>query len=319
MRKELFKQYEKGKGTSRHEHKKETKTFAHHDRIYSGNSIKTHLSQIDQFSKWAKEQPERLRTLDDVTPDIAKRYLQERQAEGYRSSSNGATLLALNHVFKGSGYWDKAYSKTDFEIRQRSDEFVVNNRSVKTDYKDLNENQRTIIDFGRSFGLRRSELIPHASNRGAGYAVTNKSLYEKDDKLYVATFGKGGRYRLVECLKNKEEDVRHLYGAHIQRVDSLPTREEFKELKADAEPLFTSIDRSVQVHMLSRQYYANHKLDELESDNRHFELKYQNQTKTGMNTYETNGRVMDRGHAQFVSEQLGHNRISELSKYVNLQ
>jgi len=112
---ELYRQYKRGHGTSRHEHKQATKTFAHHDRIYSNNSLHTHKTQIDQFSKWAKEQQERLRQLSDVTPEIAKRYVQERQEQGYRSSSNGSALLALNHVFKGSGAWERSYSKTDFD------------------------------------------------------------------------------------------------------------------------------------------------------------------------------------------------------------
>lgn len=315
LKQELYRQYNRGKGVSRHQEKIKSGKFAHHDRIYSSNSLKTHLTQVKDFAAWTKEQPERIRNISDITPDLAGRYLQQRQEEGNSPHTISARLLALNHIGVATRTFERPLQKSDFGLAVRSASTITNNRSERS-IDDLSGRQKEIVEFGRAFGLRSSELVPHA--HAARYAVSDKSLYEQDGKLYLATFGKGGRYRVIECLKEKEEYIRYEYGQHIQQVGELPLKEEFRADRATATPLFDSMSRDVNVHVLCRQYYVNHKLDEIERDNREHYVHEKNHTKHRSEFYRTNGRTMLREHAQFISEQLGHSRIHELKSYVNL-
>lgn len=317
MKNELYNQYNKGKGVSRHAEKKQTETFAHHDRIYSSNSLKTHLTQVKDFAAWAKQQDERIRNIEDITSETVGKYLQEKEQQGNSPHTISARLLALNHVGINRGLWSQSLKKSQFGLAERRADTVTNNRNSKVTMDDLSAKQAQIIQFGRTFGLRRSELVPNSTHT-ANYAVSDKSLYEKDTRLFLATLGKGGRYRVVEALKESEDYIRSEYASFIQKVDELPTRDQFDILRSDSTPLFDSVSRSVPIHVLSRQYYANHKLVELERENRSYHVNENNQLKSGHQFYTTNGRTMQRQHAQFVSDQLGHNRLSELKSYVNL-
>lgn len=317
MKNELYNQYNKGKGVSRHAEKKKTGTFAHHDKIYSSNSLKTHLTQVKDFAEWAKQQDQRIRNIEDITPNLVGKYLREREEQGNSPHTISARLLALNHIGVSRGLWSKSLRKSEFDLAKRRSDTITNNRDSKVTMDDLTAKQATIIEFGRSFGLRRSELVPNSTHT-SNYAVSNKSLFEKEDRLYIATFGKGGRYRVTEALKESEAYIRSEYAPFIQKVDKLPNRVEFEALRVDSTPLFDSISRSVPVHVLSRQYYANNKLVELERENRSYHVNESNQLKSGHKYYTTNSRTMLREHAQFLSDQLGHNRLGELKSYVNL-
>lgn len=315
LKQELYRQYNRGKGISRHKIKLESGKFAHHDRIYSSNSLKTHLTQMKDFAKWAKEQPEKIRFISDITPELAGKYLHQRQEEGNSPHTISARLLAINHIGVTTQTFERPLKKADFGLAVRSSDTITNNRTERN-IDDLTARQREIVQFGQAFGLRSSELVPNAHVQR--YAVTNRSIYEHDNKIYLSTFGKGGRYRVVEVLKEKEDYIRAEYGQYIQSVNILPTKSDFREIREKATPLFDSMSRDVNVHVLCRQYYVNHKLDEIEKENREYHVRIQNQTKSGIETYSTNGRTMRRDHAQFISDQLGHARIYELKSYVNL-
>ncbi|HBT59459.1 MAG TPA: hypothetical protein DEA45_01390 [Acholeplasmataceae bacterium] len=317
MKNELYNQYSRGKGISRHEEKQRTGTFAHHDKIYSSNSLKTHLTQVKDFAAWAKQQEQRIRNIEDITPDLVGKYLREREEQGNSPHTISARLLALNHVGISKGLWDRSLRKAEFDLAERRADTITNNRDSKGTMDDLTTKQTQIIEFGRTFGLRRSELVPNAHHT-SNYAVGTKSLYEKENRLYLATLGKGGRYRTIEALKENEAYIRSEYAPFIQKVDKLPNRVEFEALRGDSTPLFDSISRSVPVHVLSRQYYANKKLVELERENRSYHVNESNQLRSGHKYYTTNSRTMLREHAQFLSDQLGHNRIAELKSYINL-
>lgn len=317
MKNELYNQYNKGKGVSRHAEKERTGTFAHHDKIYSSNSLKTHITQVKDFAKWAKKQEQKIRNMEDITPEIVGLYLQEKEEQGNTPHTISARLLALNRIGVNRGLWSKSLKKSDFDLAERRANTITNNRNSKVTMNDLSAKQAQIIEFGRAFGLRRSELVPTAHHT-SNYAVSDKSLFEKNDRLFLATLGKGGRYRVAEALRESEDFIRSEYAPFIQQVEELPTRDDFETLRGDSEPLFDSISRSVPIHVLSRQYYANNKLIELERENRLYRVNQSNQLKSGHAYYTTNGRPMRREHAQFLSDQLGHNRLSELKSYINL-
>lgn len=98
----------------------------------------------------------------------------------------------------------------------------------------------------------------------------------------------------------------------------MPNKSQFLEDRKHSTLLFQSISKDVQIHRQCRQYYANHKLKEIEADKRNYFVRHQNETKTKIQTYTTNHRTMKREHAQLISDNLGHGRISELKSYIHL-
>lgn len=315
LRNELFNQYKKGKGKSRHEAKKQAKSYAIYDQVFSKKSLETHLSRADQFAKWIKAENPEIKTLAQIDRQTVINYLNsQRSNHSIRTAESDMSML--NRVKIGRGDWSKEdrMTKKEAGLDSRSKFKITNNRTKKEiNYSDK---QQKIIDFGRAFGLRRSELVPDPSQKG--YAVTANSLFEKNDKVYLATFGKGRKFRTIEVLKESQDFIQKEYGECIQKTEILPDAKDFRYLHENGHYLFDSISNNVQIHLECRQYYADHKLNEIEEDGRRFELLAQNRTPKNSEFYTTNGRRMLRDQAQFVSQQLGHNRIYELKSYVNL-
>ena len=316
----LYQQFTDARGIKRHDIKEKRHEYAHHDLIYSQESLKTHLTRAKMYGEWLRNEHPEIRNINDITRENAIEYLQYRRDLGLSVRTVEADMSFINRVKVGKGQWskDEILTKKEAEVPPRSKSSVRNNRGDKTASSvEYNENHVRIIEFGRAFGLRRSELVPNSQN--TRYAAGQSSLYEKDNKVYAAVMGKGGKYRTIECLKSQESFIREEFGQHIKTVVELPTQEEYKEEYKKEEQFFKSISKNVRIHRECRQYYANEKLAEVEKDGREFELRMQNQLKSGNQKYTTNGREMERGHAQFVSRQLGHNRIYELKSYINVE
>lgn len=319
LRQELFRQHDEGRGKSRHKIKQSTGKFAQYGVISSSRSLDAHLSASRAFSEWVKEERPAVKNLADIDDKVIRDYLKHRDAD-YAAKTVSADLTFLNHIRCGREGVEgvNPFNKKDLDLRANATDTVTKNRGEQnaSETRVLFKSHEPVVQFGQSFGLRRSELVPEPNYEA--YAATDKSLYEKDGRVYLCTLGKGGKYRTVECLESKEEFVRQNYGEIIQKVEQLPSRDEFKAIRESAEPIFNSVSRSIPIHIVCRQYYANHKLDEFEASGRSCEILPQNETKSKIDTYTTNGRKMSREAAQFVSLQLGHNRISELKSYVNL-
>lgn len=322
LRTELYKQFNKGKGTSRHENKQERQQYGHHDLIYSRNSLKAHLSRAEQFSRWIKEQYPEIKRLEQITQEIGVDYLRKQEERGYSASTTAKDALMLNHVQVGKGNWqrEERLIKSELNLKPRRMQDITNNRGFganRVDKSTLNDSQQRIVAFGAAFGLRRSELMGNQNT--PDFAVTTKSLVEKEGRVYVMTKGKGGKFRSVECLKAREPWIREEFGEYIRDMVVFPSYAEYKAEYERSNQLFSDVNNNINIQMECRQAYVNAKLDEVEEEGRRFDLAPQNQLSSGLETYTTNGRTMLRDQAQFVSEQLGHARIYELKSYVNLK
>lgn len=323
MKSELYRQfYEMGQGRSRDIDKQITKEFGQLDSIPSRESLKTHLSQISVFSDWVRENT-KIIEMQDITIDTVSDYLQFRQDSGMQPATINASLTAIHHVLIGSQTWEKE-ANLDLKslgLRTKSEAPIINNRKP-VEHRALTSEQERIDFIGKAFGLRSSELMTTKEN--PEYALNTHSLYEKDKTLYVATLGKNGKFRTVECLKSLESDIKAEYSQYINEVDRLPNRYEYKQMIKQTEPIFSNYTKNhnMRIHVNCRQYYVDNKLQELKEDERYFELMNQHKIKTiaedGHSYYRTNGLKIERSQAQFVSLQLGHNRLSVLSKYANL-
>ena len=310
LRNELHRQFKDARGRSRHVDKKQRETHAIHDRIYGRASLKTHLSRIDQLEKWLKQQHPEVHNLNQISRDLVGEYLKFQEDRGRSAWTVSADIAAINHVMIGSGKWDKSISKSDYGLRQRRQQEIKNNRGEtrwKQEGRGSESTYEKELEYGRAFGLRRSELVGNNSQHAR---ASTASLYRTPDgRLHNVTIGKGGRYRTSECLASYQKIVEERYKPYIQNVTVLPDRETFLERYKDSEDFFKSISRSVRIHHECRQYYAEEKLKELQRENR---------CQSGQN-FKCNNVLLDKGQALFVSNQLGHNRLDVLKSYVGLE
>lgn len=320
LRNELHRQHKAGQGRSRHFDKQQHHGKPIYDRIYSDLSLKTHLSRIEQFSIWLKEVHPEVRNMGDITRDIAGEYLQDRHDEDKSPCTIGADMLAINRVQIAIGHWDTPIKKSDYGLPNRSFEALRNNKSsINRTYEQQQEDARMrdryseVLFYGQAFGLRRSELVPDISRQTI---AGTRSLYERDNKLYHVTTGKGGRLRVTECLKSHESEIRAAYGEHIQPMPdylckNYYTKADITQFKAEhkqGEQFFQSLSRSLRIHVECRQYYAMRKLDEIQQGRMYGDER----------SHLVNGIAMSQSEADYLSKQLGHggDRWDVLRRYI---
>lgn len=320
LRAELYRQHKVGQGRSRHADKQSNGGKPIYDKIYSDLSLKTHLSRVEQFSAWLKVEHPEVRDLTQITPDLAGEYLQSQMGDGKSAYTIGADMLAINRVQVGANLWEDPIKKSDYGLPNRSfDDLRNNNGSMNRTQEQqqidtkMRDRYNEVLFYGQAFGLRRSELVPSDSRQtvaGTG------SLYERDNKLYHITTGKGGRLRAIECLKSHESEIRATYDGHIKLMpdylakDSY-TKADIDQFKAEwkqGERFFTSLDRSLRIHVECRQFYTNQKLDEIQQDRLFGEQR----------EHVVNSIAMSQSEADYISKQLGHggDRWDVLSRYI---
>lgn len=318
LRRELYRQNRNGLGRSRDLDKKINPGKPIYDKIYGEGSLKTHLSRIEQFSKWVKENHSDVKNLHQITRDLAGEYLQHQVANDKSPYTVSADMLAINRVMMGSSNWDNPIKKSDYNLPKRTFDALRNNHGkanrtleqIQHDEK-MRERYPEVLHYGQAFGLRRSEVVPSDSRQTV---AGTKSLYERDNKLYHVTTGKGGRLRVIECLKSHEQSIRDTYGQHIQQMPNYLNKDSFT--KADiqrfklehreGERYFKSINRSLRIHVDCRQYYAIQKLGEIQ-EGRDVERPIT-----------INGVHLSKDEANHISRQLGHgdNRLDVLNRYI---
>lgn len=319
LRSELHRQHKAGRGQSRHADKQSSGGKPIYDKIYSDLSLKTHLSRIEQFSTWLREEHPEVRDLSQITPDLAGEYLQRQVAEGKSAYTVGSDMLAINRVQIGSGHWDDAIKKSDYGLPHRSfDELRNNNPSRNLEQQQLDAKMRDryseLMHYGQAFGLRRSELIQSDSRQTV---ASTKSLYERENgQLVHVTTGKGGKLRVIECLKSHEAEIKASYGQHVQPLPDWLQKDHFdkadavafKEYHKGGEQLFESVSRSVRIHVECRQYYANNKLSEIQ----------QERLFNDEREHTVNGVSLSQSEADYISKQLGHgeDRWDVLNRYI---
>ena len=318
LQSKIHQQYKDGYGTSRHEEKIARGTYAIHDKIYSQNSINQHLIGVKNFAKWCKAEHPEIRKIEEINREIMSEYINHLDSKEYSGKTIDSYVAAVNRVQVAEGHWDKSITAKglgfdlDYTKRHNIDS---TEEQLKHDRESI-EKHPEVYDYGKAFGLRRSELV--GNNSRHTYA-SNKSLYEHNGKLYNVSIGKGGLLRMTECLKKYEDTIRERYSEDIQQlpqwmagVDRFTSEESkrfYQEQFKGAERYFDTMDRSCRIHVPCRQYYAMEKLEEIKEEHR-FEHGRE---------LEVNGVIMKEPEALFISKQLGHNRVEILRDYVGRQ
>lgn len=318
LQSKIHQQYKDGYGTSRHQEKIARGTHAIHDKIYSKNSINQHLIGIKSFATWCKAEHPEVRNIEELDKEIMKEYVTHLDSLDYSGKTIDAYVAAVNRVQVAEGHWEKSITARslgvdlDYTKRHNVDSTA---EQLKHDREAMQKHPE-VYDYGKAFGLRRSELI--GNNSRHTYA-SNKSLYEHDGKLYNVSIGKGGLLRMTECLKKYEDTIRERYSEDIQqlpqwmtgveRFDTVDSKRFYQEHFKEAERYFDTFDRSCRIHVPCRQYYAMSKLDEIKEERR-----FEDGREITINEVK-----MTESEALFISRQLGHNRIEILRDYIGRQ
>lgn len=310
--------------------------------ISSARSFELHEKNWSEFADWCFKNY-KTRKLNQVKPEMLKKFVQEKARLGGRDGQ-GATrktlqayISAVNKVMLISGRWKEVDKPTltkwkdDILIRDdyqkgykhlTGEEWIKRNPDMYLKFQDL-------IDTVRAFGLRMKEV-----NELNQYSF----IQDQKGKMYVQTIGKGGKYRIAECTHKLNERMNDLYAHMAQKIDRIENHQGVRNSKA-AETYLESVIRNQTVRLnlsgvhssrvpkhIFRSLYARELLQEKINQLKDYQTEYR-----GYSTFTRDElRYSDlsrfdiqigayKGNAEafrFVSQNLGHNRLDVLLKYL---
>lgn len=258
-------------GDSRHKAKKAEDT-KYPEGIFSYGTFETYMKQACHFAKWAKA-TYTCNTLEKARPYVEE-YLRlgiERGLSTYTLSTRRAALCKLYHC-----------SATDIDIKlpERLRANITRSRNAaQRDESFSLEHNALIVAFCKGTGLRRHEL--------AQIKPANIRIGKNGKVTLVGIKGKGGKVRSVKVLDAYKDAV-------IEATKG-------KEVE---ERLFPRVPSHMDVHGYRREY-AQVLYDGIARPISHLFLKEKYICRG-----DKKGVVYDRAAMQYVSNQLGHNRIS---------
>lgn len=353
MRSELFKQRKAGQRTTRNAVKRaHGGRSADYRHIYSQNSLKKHLSRVNHFAEYAKQNG--IKNLNQLTPEVAKNYLiwerdqHVRGYSGYSASTIASDALMLNHVMIGGNYWKTAQKLEKSHIAGMPKRSTIlakqRQKKIASDewrkmYPHTYSTYKAQIDTLRAFGLRRRELTGGtAKNRSDGLGT--HSIFEYRGRLWVHTQGKGGKIRWAQCRKDLEPEMRRLYADNVRPLKHFPStpkadKDMFNhDLKLNKQ-FYTGYAHSTPSHIF-RAEYAQKKLLELNQRQytgyrdkigyKRIGVKPDGRPKWGRytkkngislhSTYKIGAYTAQRGAFYTLSKMMGHNRLDVLQSYL---
>lgn len=320
--------------------------------ITSPKSLEKHVFSWKNFAEYANEK--NINRLSQVTPDLVQDYLQERADYGGRSGFGASekTLkgytTGINKVMLGAGLWEQGleFSKLDIEVNRSnlgSMNKLENSKEWMDNHIDTYNSYQQAIDTIRAFGLRSNEFKN----------LNEKSFVYDSGNLYVQTVGKGGKYRVAECRDDMKSQMistykDYIHHENVQNLKSNAGNAEYVNDWSKSAPLKVKGYNSSRFpkHIFRSEYaqsmleqkfeeygdgqirvaYSNAKIDYddpdhtviqkhmYENGNRWYEPVKEvatNDIQTSIGGYEGNLAAF-----RDVSENLGHNRLDVLLKYL---
>jgi len=269
----LKRQFENGKGVSRHAKKQKGVFSMQTNTIHAKDTYKTYRQQSKAFSKYARETLN-IRRLKDLKLTDVGVWLTYRQECGDNPSTLKTRAAAMAKVLQ--------CSSTDFGFKcpiRKSEDISRSRNDVKMDDRLNEEIHVDILTVAKGTGMRRVEL----------QRLKPSQLEIRDRQAYITNVhGKNGLIRTVPVLK-KYNDV-------VIAIIS----------KCETEKIFSKkIPSYIDIHSY-RGEYAKSLYDQIlaEKKARGEEVKLD---------YHTRGAVkisVSREIAAQVSPALGHKRIS---------
>ena len=157
--------------------------------IASYKSMEKYKSCCSTFCDWIKTSHPDVKSIDAVTTDIVKEYVEHR-AETCSNYTISADVSALNRACHSDPQDRNFWKLSDFGDYRRHKDEIVNNRGIKTDYHTAHyERNQSAILMASAFGIRRQSVEN---------ATCDQFIY-KDGQIYsIEVYEKGGKYR--ECV-----------------------------------------------------------------------------------------------------------------------
>ena len=245
------------------------------DKIFSWNTYRAYLKQGNYFMDYCKEK-HNCKTLEECKPYLEE-YFEFRKGQNLSNYTLKLDAAALSKVFD----IDKETRDKIFRSGKRERADIVRSRGKAARDKHFSiTNNKDLIEFCKSTGLRRSELA----------ALTGDKLFFKGDKPFIRvdTATKGGRKRVIPVVHNPELVVQLMK-------------------KADKGKVFEKIHNAADIHGYRRDYctevynlYAR-KIKDIPKADRYYCRK------------DKKGKIYDKAAMQVASNCLGHNRISVIA------
>ena len=258
-------------GQSKHQDKIKGKT---QEKIYSWETYRSYMKHCNYFTAYCKEHYG-CKTLEQCRTYIDE-WLQIRSEKGLSAYTQKLEASALAKMY---GCSTKDFTKTD--VRHRTD--IIRSRGEKVRDGHFSErNNKDLVDFCKSTGLRRAELR----------ALTGDKLIEKDGEYYIKVDvgSKGGRYREAPIVGNVK--------AVVERMQSVGTGK-----------VFEKIHNGADIHSYRADYctavYNNHARD----------VKTLDRSDVYCCRGDLKGTWYDKKAMFEASQALGHNRISVIAEH----
>ena len=268
----LKRQFERGKGVSRHGQKQKGVFTAQTNTIHSKSTFKTYRQQSKAFCKWAREN--NIRKLKDLKITDVGRWLEERQKIGDSAYTLKTRAAAIAKILQ--------CSSTDFGFKfpvRKSEDIKRSRNTVKSDSRLDEKKYENIITVAKGTGMRRVEL----------QRLTPSQLEIKDGQAYIVdVHGKGALIRTIPVLKAYQDAV----------VDIIK--------KCETDKVFTQkIPTYIDVHSY-RGEYAKAMYDQIliEKTTKGEEVKLDYHTRGAVKI------SVNRAIVAEVSKTLGHKRLS---------
>jgi len=163
--------------------------------ISSGQTAMTYKRQACRFAEWARDR-HGIRNITDVTPEMVKEYLQERQSAGDSPYSLHTYSAAINKVFD---LRKKDYT-TDlgYQLPPRKQKIIKRSRGdVDSDQNFSESKNQDLVNFCKAVGPRKTKELPNI-----------KPKHISDDGCWVwIERGKGGGERWIRTCEGSENIV----------------------------------------------------------------------------------------------------------------
>lgn len=272
-------------GRSKHQDKLNHDTA---DHIYSYDTLTAYKKHCGYFVDYCKKN-RGSRTLDQCKPYIAEWLNTRSDLSAYTIKLEAAAIAKL--------YGISTTDRSIFpETKSRTRSAITRSRSEAVRDKHFSKkNNANLIEFCRSTGLRRHELVK----------LTGECLVNKDGRYYIyVKQGKGGKSRFVPVIGNIQNVVDHFSG------------------KTADDHVFDSVSGNADIHGYRSEYAtALYKLCARPFDECIHDPFYNPERKK----YDANsvyrfrkdrsGQWLDKKAMLVVSKALGHNRISVVGEH----
>ena len=340
FRTELITQQKRAK--SRDTYKTEKGHKADYYRIYSHRSYELHWKRAQSFANWLKEQTN-VRSMDEISREIAIQYLIYQRDRGLSASTIGADALMINHLMVGSRRWkpeERIIKSQIADMPKRSYLERHNKLLTASEWRERNpeayQKFQDEIDTIRAFGLRRRESFSVRSQaKSEGFGP--KSVYRRSDgRLAAIVRGKGGKIRLAPVREDLSDRMEQLYGKFARPVRTdLLNPDIYRRVMGQNRPFYNDLPHSIPAHIF-RAEYAQKRLQELDKQPYHGTRTVKNYVRDGhkpdgswrwkqstktiklADTWQVGAYKAQYGAFFELSKDLGHNRLDVLRHYLGV-